>query len=704
MRGVKAVARAALATLATLAALPAPSAAAAGPPPPSNLWIAGGEDSWHAENRFQLYWENTVPEGGSPVAAIHYRIRNALGAVVLGETRIGGPVTSVDNLRVPTSGTYDADVWLEDAAGNQGAPATAKLRFDNVRPDEVAPLPVSGWISRTGFPYMLRVGHPQGEPPLSGIRGYAVSIDSAPNSDPCAEATRCTDAETDLHGGADDDSLAIAGLPQGSSYVHVVAVSGSGMKSAIPGHAMLRVDTNDPATELTGVPSGWANQPVRLTATARDAGSGMSGAQDGEPFTAIRIDDGTPRIGTGSSVSATVIVAGVHRIAYYARDAAGNVNDGSTANTTANASPSTAVVRIDREAPTAAFANSQVPGDPELIQLRIRDPLSGPDPSRGWIGVRRAGSGDRFEPLPAEPADNEPRAGDGLQARWDSAAYPPGEYEFWAIGYDRAGNASTTTRRSDGTAMVLPNPLKTPTTLRVGFAGRAVARTRCLRRGALRRCRREAAGKLDRQWRLERRGGLRLVSFGRGIMLRGRLIAGTGTPLESMAVRIVERFGAGAGPAERVSTLRTDARGDFAIQLPAGPSRQVVAEFDGTPALARSVAPPAGLGVRSGVRLRVSSSVASVGGRPIVFRGGVAAAEGTSAAGKAVQLQFRLPGVPWSEFRTVQTDGRGRFRLAYRFSDDDSRGARFQFRAYVPTQRDWPYEPAGSRPVAVRGR
>jgi hypothetical protein len=68
-----------------------------------------------------------------------------------------------------------------------------------------------------------------------------------------------------------------------------------------------------------------------------------------------------------------------------------------------------------------------------------------------------------------------------------------------------------------------------------------------------------------------------------------------------------------------------------------------------------------------------------------------------------VQLQFRAAGLPWTEFRTVQTNARGRFRYAYRFSDDDSRGVRFQFRAFVPTQGGWPYEPWGSRPVSVRG-
>jgi hypothetical protein len=182
-------------------------------------------------------------------------------------------------------------------------------------------------------------------------------------------------------------------------------------------------------------------------------------------------------------------------------------------------------------------------------------------------------------------------------------------------------------------------------------------------------------------------------------------VAGIGTPLQGMAVRIVERFPAGAGPIERVSHIKTQPGGGFAIRLGAGPSRTVIATFGGTPTLSRSASRPLRLGVRSGVGLRASSGAATIGGRPVIFRGRIASGrDGGSLKGKAVQLQFRLPGLPWSEFRTLRADGRGRFRYAYRFSDDDSRGIRFQFRAYVPAQRDWPYEPAGSRPVTVRGR
>jgi hypothetical protein len=75
-----------------------------------------------------------------------------------------------------------------------------------------------------------------------------------------------------------------------------------------------------------------------------------------------------------------------------------------------------------------------------------------------------------------------------------------------------------------------------------------------------------------------------------------------------------------------------------------------------------------------------------------------------AAAGLPVELQFRYRGVKWKEFRTVETDRRGCFRYAYRFSDDDSRGIRFQFRAYVKGREGWPYGPGTSRPVSVTGR
>jgi hypothetical protein len=144
--------------------------------------------------------------------------------------------------------------------------------------------------------------------------------------------------------------------------------------------------------------------------------------------------------------------------------------------------------------------------------------------------------------------------------------------------------------------------------------------------------------------------------------------------------------------------------GSFTTRLAPGPSREVRASYAGGRTLGPSAGRALRLQVRSGVRLRASSGVARVGGAPLVLRGKVRSKRGELPAdGLGVQLEFRLPGLGWEEFRTVRTDRHGRFRLAYRFSDDDSRGARFQFRAHVPAQANWPYDPGNSRPIHVRG-
>ncbi|HXV05334.1 MAG TPA: hypothetical protein VFP23_05455 [Solirubrobacterales bacterium] len=633
---------------------------------PSYLSVEGGQEAWHPSRDFDVEW--MLPRDPStwrdaPVAAVHYRVHNAAGAVVIGERRIPGPQQEINPLTVPdVPDVYTVEVWLEDPTGFEGPVVTARLRFDDARPAPVEPAQPAEWIAANAIPYPVRIGRPATQP-LSGIAGYAVSVDSSPTGDPCKAADRCARSELDLDGGVEDDTLTLADLVEGTSYLHSVAVSGSGMKSSATGTAVLHVDKTLPVTRLAGLPSGWSDRPVTLTATATDALSGMRADGPSGPFTAIRVDEGAPAIASGGSVSATLIAEGAHEVVYYARDAAGNVDDGGTANGRPNVAPQTAVVRIDRSAPGIAFANRQDPGEPESIRARVADSLSGADLSRGWIGVRPAGAGGRFQPLPTEADEG------GLRARWDSDAWPDGNYEFQVTGYDVAGNSATTTRRGDGAAMVLSNPLKTVTTL-VGAGG----------------------------WK-------RPLPYGRGASFGGRLTTGPGEPLAGMPVRVVERFGPGARERERVSTAWTDGEGRFAAPLAPGPSREVQAFFAGTPTLSRAATPPQPLLSHSGIRLRVSSKVATVGGRPIVFSGSVGAAGcAIPPAGKAVELQFRLPGLGWTEFRTVRTNAAGRFRYAYRFSDDDSRGVRFQFRAYAAAQGNWPYEPGGSRPVAVRGR
>jgi hypothetical protein len=643
----------------------APPQASASPPRPADLRVVGG-DRWHADNRFSLAW-TSPPSSNPPLARTHYRVRDPQGNTIAASFvyRTEGGVGTLTVPKIP--GVYGAEVWFENTAGEQGPVAVTSLRYDHTRPAAIELGSVSHWIGRTAFPLRVRIGYPPGTEPLAGIRGYAVAIDDSRGGIPCAAADRCTEAETAARGGIADDQLAIPALPEGTSYLHAVAVSGSGMKSATSAHATLRVDLSDPVTRLAGALPGWTNRAVSLTATATDNASGMAVGGSGQSaFTAIRVDHSTPTVTTGPSTETRVISEGVHEIEYYARDAAGNVDDGALTNGIPNHPPRTTWVRIDRSPPVIAFANSEDSRDPDLLRAWIGDGLSGADPSLGWIGVRRAHSGEGFQRLPRAPS-----ATGELRARWDSDSYPIGDYEFQATGYDKAGNASVTTRRRNGNAMVLANPLKASTALVARFDGRPPER---------------------------------IVPYGRSTRLSGHLTTGIRSPLGGMPVRIVERFAAGRGPAARVSTIKTEPGGAYSVRLAPGPSREVTASFAGSPTLSRSASKPLLLEVRSALRLRASSGVAKVGGAPLVFGGRVLPPEAIPEEGKAVELQFRLPGLPWSEFRTIQTDRHGRFRYAYRFSDDDSRGARFQFRAYAPAQDDWPYEPGGSRPVIVQGR
>ncbi len=656
----------AVVSLACAGALAGGGPASAEEPDPltlTNLRVEGGEDAWHPDNDFRIAWDSPpIPERDLPVAAVLYRIRDAGGEVVVPDTRLPRQLPPIDHIHVPDGpGLYTAELRLEGKQGELGPPGSVSLRFDDTPPGSAQPLAPSGWIAAE-TPVLARIEHPVGAQPPAGIRGYAVSVDRDAGASPCAAAERCEDSETDLRGGIGDDSISLGVLPQGTSFVHTVAVSGSGIRSAAVGGAVVRVDATLPRVVLDGVPRGWADGPVRLAATAADALSGMAPDGPNGPYTAIAVDDRLPTVAPGDSVSAIVTGEGTHSVAYYGRDAAGNV--------AGEGQPPAATVRIDETPPRVAFGRAQDPADPERIEASVADRLSGPDPARGVMALRRVGSRQPFEPLPTSVRPGR------LTARWDSDAFPPGDYEFRATGYDEAGNPRASGLRDDGARMVLANPLKTPTLLRAGFGGEAPARA-----------------------------PRRTVPYGRAVAFGGRLRSISGAPLAGQPVEVVEAFDAGAGAGRRTTTVETGTDGRFLTRLAPGPSRRVHALFAGGPTLTRAGSGAVRLRSLAGVRLRASAASARVGGAPVIFSGRLEhRAAPIPPGGWRVELQFRLPGLPWTEFRTVQTDARGRFRYPYAFSDDDSRGVRFGFRAFVPAQEDWPYEPAGSRSVSVLGR
>jgi hypothetical protein len=669
---------------------PAASAEAIDQPRPVGLRVNGGEGIWHADNDFRLDWDGPI----DPVTGIDFRVRDETGKVVIPETHLSPQGNTIQFIHIPpapgrqtaTPGRYTADVWLEGAGGKRGVSESATLLLDGARPGSIRPSAPTGWVPG-GVPVTVRLEHPASPLPVSGIRGYAVSTGSGTGLPPCDGPDRCTEAETDLRDPS-ADRVSLGPLPEGTSVIRAVAVSGSGMRSEETGTALVHVDATAPTVTLSGAPQGWAREPVRVTATAADALSGMSPAGPTGPFTAIAVDGGVPTVHDGDVATAIVSGNGLHSVAFYARDAAGNIVDGSGLE-----QPPTAKVRIDAAAPSVAFARFQDPADPERIEATVTDQLSGASQSGGSIAVRPAGSRQAFEALPTTVSAGR------LTARWDSDSFPPGNYEFSATGYDVAGNSGSGDRRSTGARMVLANPLKTATALEAGFGGRRMVWQRCSRSQGRRRCHRQVTSSF------EARPGARSIPYGRGVQFGGRLRSVAGSPLGGLPIQVVESFDGGSPLTARTTTVETAADGSFAVHLAPGPSRRVEAVFAGNRVLTRAGAGGVHLGVLTGVRLRASRPIATIGGAPVVFSGRVAGMPDPAAAGgRPVELQFHLPGSPWSEFRTVQTDPQGRFRYLYAFSDDDSHGVRFQFRARVPEQQGWPYEAGVSRPVAVTGR
>ena len=386
------------------------------------------------------------------------------------------------------------------------------------------------------------------------------------------------------------------------------------------------------------------------------------------------------------SQPASVAGEGSHQVVFWARDAVGNAGDGSLP----FAHPETATVRIDETAPVVRFAAAD-PDDPERIEAIVGDALSGPSADRGEIALRPAGTTGRFEPLSTAVERGR------LVARWSSDDFPHGAYEFRATGFDAAGN-SATNRDGGGATFVLQNPVKREAKVAFGFGAAALVYPRCARADGHRRCRSATVRSFAK------RPPNRTVPCCHGAVVGGRLLDAVGNPLAGQAVEVVETFAPGSRTRTRGTPLTTDADGYFHARLAPGPSRVVEARFAGTRHLTRAAGRSLRLRVRAAVRMKASTSRVLVGGAPVVFTGRIAHPDAPiPTRGLPVEFEFRLPGMPWTEFRTVQSDAAGRFSYPYSFNDDDSPGVRFLFRAFVPATGNWAFAPASSRPLAVTG-
>ena len=456
-------------------------------------------------------------------------------------------------------------------------------------------------------------------------------------------------------------TLGESDLSEGTNYVHVVPISGSGMRATAVGHTPLKVDTTDPTTTIDGVPSDWVNHPVEVTVTAEDALSGMTDTaeypEDAPPRTVLAVD-GIEHEDLDSEVVAAVAGEGIHNLRFWARDLAGNENDGDGSNPL----PGAELIKIDLTGPDVAFRNEQDPADPDRLVAPVADELSGV--IDGAIEYRRHGTQSWITLETALDAG-------ALVARVDSNDLEAGVgYEFRAQATDAAGNSAVTNLRADGSEMSVTGPFRRPAAIsEFTINGKNRAR----------------------------------IGYGRRALVSGRLLDASRKPIANAPVELVQSYDPGSTHRTDSIAASTDAAGRFRAKLPKGPSRTVKAQFAGDLQRLGASSESRRLRVRGKISLKAPRRVRA-GGRA-TFSGRVKAAGATfSRGGKAVEVQVRI-GSRWKTVgRSLRTDRRGHYRLKYRFVANYTRPIRYRFRAVALRERGWPYLPSVStgRRVLVR--
>jgi hypothetical protein len=125
------------------------------PAAPQDISVTAPTASRAAQG-FDVQWRN-LPDSGSPLDAVRYEVVNEAGnPVVAAETlRAEGP-QAISNLTTPrAAGRYTLRLWLSDAEGNVGAPASAPLSYECIRSETGEGRELSAGLGPTGAGELL---------------------------------------------------------------------------------------------------------------------------------------------------------------------------------------------------------------------------------------------------------------------------------------------------------------------------------------------------------------------------------------------------------------------------------------------------------------------------------------------------------------------------------------------------------------------
>ena len=102
-------------------------------------------ETWRNHNDFDVGWVNPYEGDRAPIVAARFRICRAGGSDCQEARRPGASISALPDLTVPEPGSWELQVWREDAAGNQepsNASIPVSLRYDP-EPPQLAFEPIS---------------------------------------------------------------------------------------------------------------------------------------------------------------------------------------------------------------------------------------------------------------------------------------------------------------------------------------------------------------------------------------------------------------------------------------------------------------------------------------------------------------------------------------------------------------------------------
>lgn len=351
--------------------------------------------------------------------------------------------------------------------------------------------------------------------------------------------------------------------------------------------------------------------------------------------------------------SLTLPGRGLFSVAVWLVDAAGNSDP---------TSRETVSVGFD-DLPPTGFLIDPAPARPDRLLASFADAHSGV--ATAAISVRPKGGGE-WEQL---PTGLDLQTGTAT-AEFGSDGRTPGPWEVRLVATDLAGNSLATTRRGNGSEMVVEAPAKVETVLSA----------------------RLTTGRKS--------GSALRVASGARTRVEGRLVTRSGQPLAGREIEVVQIPAIGSRRLSR--TVTTDPSGRFRSGLASRASRSVSVRFAGTPRLIGSSSGPFDLRVRAKVLFRARPRQLRTG-ELVTFSGRVLPGPAARRArGSLVKVEYleRSTG-KWRPVQVTRVRAGGRFRSGYRFRYVTGT-ARIRFRAELLAARGFPWATTASRPVTVR--